>query len=246
VVRTSDFLLPDEYSSARSSRYPSISFSPTTGLWGPASEAVAETTSSAIDIWVRQVVVESPGSFASDKRQEVKSVVDSAIAKALVDVQCYAVEEESGASYLSEPVPPPSVPCWSVQNQPTSNSTARSLAFPSAADSQKFARQLSELQLSTSRVEMVKMANSHGTRRKFTSFFSKNGKDLLGLDEQSQDFGEAWWDDALFEMAARERNLEEMKSFKWMLFAARAFVMRFWGLAKVNIYIYRLLILFEC
>lgn len=109
--------------------------------------------------------------------------------------------------------------CWAVQTQPTVDITARSLAFASAEESKKFAINFSTLQLSTKDLELVKVRNSQG-RRRYASFF--NRKDV---DDGS--------DDSVFE-EGRERNQEEMKSATWMIFAARAFVMRFYGLAKVR------------
>jgi hydroxymethylglutaryl-CoA reductase (NADPH) len=108
--------------------------------------------------------------------------------------------------------------CWSVQTQPTLNLTARSFAFTSSNASKEFSNNIAAADLSTSHLELLRIPNSQG--RRYTSFF--NRKPLVDGT-----------DDIVFQ-AARARSQEEMQSVKWMIYAGRAFILRFWGLAKVS------------
>ncbi|KWU43403.1 putative hydroxymethylglutaryl-CoA reductase [Rhodotorula sp. JG-1b] len=105
--------------------------------------------------------------------------------------------------------------CWSVQTQPTLNLTVKSLAFTSLAGPTQFLSNFSILPLETETVALEKVKRSVG-RKRYTSFFNRGRDDFVveGPDQPSED---------------RKR---EMESVQWMLFAAKVFVLRFWGLAK--------------
>lgn len=108
--------------------------------------------------------------------------------------------------------------CWSVQTQPTLNLTVKSLAFTSLAGPTQFLTNFSILPLETETVALEKVKRSVG-RKRYTSFFNRGRDDFVveGPDQPSED---------------RKR---EMQSVQWMLFAAKVFVLRFWGLAKVSL-----------
>lgn len=104
--------------------------------------------------------------------------------------------------------------CWIDKGYPSTQLIAHSIAFRSEAASLAFPLNLSTIELAPQGFAMKKLATAVGPQR-YMSFFSR--KD--GVEE-------------IYE-GARERSQEEMQSVTWMIFAARAFVMRFYGLIKV-------------
>lgn len=107
--------------------------------------------------------------------------------------------------------------CWEATSQPTLNRTARSFAFTSPQAASIFGSALAQQHLSS---ETLQFEQSRRKRTSYTSFFGR------GNDKQQVH-------DVLVD-EPHDRTLEDMKSVKWMLFAARAFVMRFYGLAKAS------------
>lgn len=107
--------------------------------------------------------------------------------------------------------------CWNVQTQPTLNLTVKSFAFTSLVGPNQFLSNFTILPLETETVALEKVKRSVG-RKRYTSFFNRGREDFVveGPDQPSED---------------RKR---EMESVQWMLFAAKVFVLRFWGLAKVR------------
>ncbi|BGO95077.1 hypothetical protein NBRC10512_006360 [Rhodotorula toruloides] len=105
--------------------------------------------------------------------------------------------------------------CWKVQTQPALNLTVKSFAFESLVGPTQFFANFSTLPLETETVALEKVRRSQG-RKRYTSFFNRGQDDFVveGSDQPSED---------------RKR---EMESVHWVLFAAKVFVLRFWGLAK--------------
>ncbi|GAA5863053.1 hypothetical protein JCM8547_002783 [Rhodosporidiobolus lusitaniae] len=201
VVRNSDFLLYDDDvlpSAGNLNRHPSITFSPSTGLWSSVSPS-APATDSAVELWLRQVVVEVPTAMAAARKGEVKELLDANAALAFDGIEdCYEVNGE----------------CFKLQTQPTLNLTVKSFAFNSLVGPTQFLNNFTILPLETEKVALEKVKRA-GVKR-YTSFFNRGRDNFLVEDavEPSED------------------RRKEMESVQWMLFAAKAFVLRFWGLAK--------------
>lgn len=220
VVRTSDFLLYDDSLSAPSSspRYPSIAYTPSTGLWSSVPPSLTTDDSSstpAVELWLKQLVVEVPTTLPVAQTLQMKEIISSGTAAALSapEVECYKA--------------PGSSDCWDVQTQPTLNRTARSFAFTSPTSAKAFSAAFHSLpSLRSSSLELKALPKRRRGTRNYASFFSR----ARGEDEASSRSGEEE-DAAEWEV---ERSMEDMKSVKWMLYAVRAFVMRFYGLAKVG------------
>lgn len=179
---------------------------------------------------MRQLVVEVPAagidpSIASD----IKSTLDAATPRALDGLDCYKLGN--------------SRTCWSVETQPTLNRTARSFVFNSAEASKEFATRLVAQPAllapssSSSRVALKRQQRARRGPRSYTSFFSRNTPvDGAGKTTDDSDtdlvLDDTWIGDEVND-GLFEKSREDMRSAKWMLFAARAFIMRFYGLAKV-------------
>lgn len=108
--------------------------------------------------------------------------------------------------------------CWSVQTQPTLNLTVKSFAFSSLVGPTQFLSNFTLMPLETDAVALDKVSARSVGRKRYTSFFNRGRDDFVveAPDQPSED---------------RKR---EMESVQWMLFAAKVFVLRFWGLAKVR------------
>ncbi|BGP57886.1 3-hydroxy-3-methylglutaryl-coenzyme A (HMG-CoA) reductase isozyme [Rhodotorula sphaerocarpa] len=106
--------------------------------------------------------------------------------------------------------------CWSVQTQPTLNLTVKSFAFSSLVGPTQFLSNFTLMPLETDAVALDKVSARSVGRKRYTSFFNRGRDDFVveAPDQPSED---------------RKR---EMESVQWMLFAAKVFVLRFWGLAK--------------
>ncbi|GAA6010512.1 hypothetical protein JCM10207_001340 [Rhodosporidiobolus poonsookiae] len=202
VVRNSDFLLYDDDvlpSPSAYNRHPSIAFAPTTGLWSPVSPS-EPASEDALELWLRQVIVEVPTALSVARKNEVKELLDANSALAFEGIEdCYEVNGE----------------CFKLQTQPTLNLTVKSFAFKSLVGPTQFLNNFSTLPMETETVALEKVRRTQG-RKRYTSFFNRGREDFVVEDsaEPSED---------------RKR---EMASVQWMLFAAKAFVLRFWGLAK--------------
>ncbi|GAA6030905.1 hypothetical protein JCM8097_008929 [Rhodosporidiobolus ruineniae] len=202
VVRNSDFLLYDDDvlpSPDALNRHPSIAFSPSTGLWNPVAPS-EPAANDAVELWLRQVIVEVPNAMAVARKSEVKELIDASAALAFDGIEdCYEVNGE----------------CFKLQTQPTLNLTVKSFAFKSLVGPTQFLNNFSALPLETETVALEKVRRTQG-RKRYTSFFNRGREDFVVEDaaEPSED------------------RRKEMESVQWMLFAAKAFVLRFWGLAK--------------
>ncbi|GAA5945411.1 uncharacterized protein JCM15063_003012 [Sporobolomyces koalae] len=104
--------------------------------------------------------------------------------------------------------------CWTAQTQPTLNLTVKSFAFSSLVGPNQFLNNFADIPVETETVALEKVRRTQG-RKRYTSFFNR-GQDDFVVEE------------AEFNMDRKR----EMESVQWMLFAAKAFVLRFWGLAK--------------
>lgn len=106
--------------------------------------------------------------------------------------------------------------CFKLQTQPTLNLTVKSFAFKSIVGPTQFLNNFTTLPLETENVALEKVRRSVGKR--YTSFFNRGRENFVveDLSEPSED------------------RRKEMESVQWMIFAAKAFVLRFWGLAKVR------------
>ncbi|GAA5974602.1 hypothetical protein JCM21900_005683 [Sporobolomyces salmonicolor] len=201
VVRNSDFLLYDDDvlpSANTLNRHPSIAFAPSDGLWSsvsPSDPAPAD----AVELWLRQVIVEIPKDLATARKSEAKALLDEEVALAFQGIEdCYEVDGN----------------CWKTQTQPTLNLTVKSFAFSSLVGPTQFLNNFSNLSLNTETVALEKARSTQG-RRRYTSFFNRGHDDFI-----------------VEETEFNEERKKEMESVQWMIFAAKAFVMRFWGLAK--------------
>jgi len=106
--------------------------------------------------------------------------------------------------------------CWEVQTQPTLNLTVKSFAFSSLVGPTQFLNNFASVPTETETVALEKVRRTQG-RKRYTSFFNRGQDDFV-----------------VEEVEFNEERKREMESVQWMLFAAKAFVMRFWGLAKVS------------
>ncbi|GAA5983732.1 hypothetical protein JCM5350_002374 [Sporobolomyces pararoseus] len=104
--------------------------------------------------------------------------------------------------------------CWQVQTQPTLNLTVKSFAFSSLVGPTRFLNNFNDIPTETETVALEKVRRTQG-RKRYTSFFNRGQDDFV-----------------VEEVEFNEERKREMESVQWMLFAAKAFVMRFWGLAK--------------
>ncbi|GAA5824725.1 hypothetical protein JCM11251_005316 [Rhodosporidiobolus azoricus] len=202
VVRNSDFLLYDDDvvpSPSSLNRHPSIAFSPTTGLWSSVSPS-EPASNDALELWLRQVIVEAPNAMAVARKDEVKELLDANAELAFQGIEdCYEVQGE----------------CFKLQTQPTLNLTVKSFAFKSLVGPTQFLTNFSNLPLETETVALEKVRRTGG-RKRYTSFFNRGQEDFV-IEEAGQ---------------PNEDRRKEMESVQWMIFAAKAFVLRFWGLAK--------------
>lgn len=220
VVRESDFLLYDDSLTPRTdSRHPFMSYSPASGLWTAAQPALAGTSEPAKELWLRQLTVEIPSEIASSRASSVKAAIDATVPKALEGVDCYRLDGRT---------------CWSVETQPSLNRTARTYLFNSAEASKMFAANFVAQPSLKSDHLSLKARRSRNTIRRYTSFFSGNS-DLASRAESDSMFDDVWISDDVDGLV--EKSREDMRSAKWMLFAIRAFVMRFYGLAKVRVHV---------
>ncbi|GAA6004428.1 uncharacterized protein JCM10292_007063 [Rhodotorula paludigena] len=202
VVRSSDFLLYDDDvlpSANAANRHPSIVFAPSTGLWSSVSPS-EPAVDDAVELWLRQVIVEVPNAMPVARKDEVKDLLDANAALAFKGVDdCYEVRGE----------------CWKVQTQPALNLSVKTFAFSSLVGPTQFLNNFSALPLETETVALEKVRRMGG-RRRYTSFFNR-GRDDFVVEDASE---------------PNEERKKEMESVQWMLFAAKVFVLRFWGLAK--------------
>ncbi|GAA5968653.1 hypothetical protein JCM11641_007712 [Rhodosporidiobolus odoratus] len=202
VVRTSDFLLYDDDvvpSAHNLNRHPSIAFSPSTGLWTPVSPSEPAADES-VELWLRQVIVESPNAMAIARKNEVRELLDANAVLAFDGINdCHQVNGNS----------------FRHQAQPALNLTVKSFAFDSLVGPTQFLTNFSNLPLETETVALEKVKRMQG-RQRYTSFFNR-GQDDFVIEDASE---------------PSEDRRKEMESVKWMLFATKAFVLRFWGLAK--------------
>ncbi|KAK4046320.1 3-hydroxy-3-methylglutaryl-coenzyme A (HMG-CoA) reductase isozyme [Microbotryomycetes sp. JL201] len=225
LVRTSDFLLYDDsLSVAPESWYPFISYSPSTGLWSalpttaslplnhnPNADSSQTLATNTRELWMKQIVVESPPHASPSLTNQVKQTLDKSTKHALVAVDCYKLPKQHQ--------------CWTVETQPTLNRTARSFVFTDATSSREFGSTFASLSLSSDSL-LLKPKHRRRVTRSYASFFSRSDD---GSNQHSNVVAEA---EAGEYDGVYEKSLEDMRSAKWMLFAARAFVMRFYGLAK--------------
>lgn len=108
--------------------------------------------------------------------------------------------------------------CWETTTTAGKETFIRSYAFASGNGSSLFQKNFSKQSFATSNIELVRTRATRGGQ--YMSFF--NRKPVL---EQL--------DESLYS-EARETTPEDMQGAKWVLLAARAFVMRFWSLLKVS------------
>ncbi|BGP19514.1 hypothetical protein JCM10213_006334 [Rhodosporidiobolus nylandii] len=202
VVRNSDFLLYDDDvvpSPNTLNRHPSIAFSPSTGLWSPVSPS-EPAADEAVELWLRQVIVEVPNAMAVARKNEVRELLDANAELAFDGIEdCYEVNGE----------------CFKLQTQPALNLTVKSFAFKSLVGPTQFLTNFSSLPLETETVALEKVRRNGG-RKRYTSFFNR-GRDDFVVEDSAE---------------PNEDRRKEMESVQWMIFAAKAFVLRFWGLAK--------------
>ncbi|KDE08149.1 hypothetical protein MVLG_01630 [Microbotryum lychnidis-dioicae p1A1 Lamole] len=203
VVRTSDFLNDEFDRPLGDNQYPTISYDPASHLWSPSIANSAAPVGS-VELYLKQLVVEVPLGLDIVRSTEVKDTLDNATRVALEGVDCYKIGNGD---------------CWMVETQPSLNRTARTLAFASAAASRDFSLNFVKLPLSSPTLDVK--ARKTRKARTYTSFLSRGGS----KDDSAQP-------EELLVEERSERSLEEMQSVKWMIFAVRAFVMRFYGLAK--------------
>ncbi|GAA5937137.1 hypothetical protein JCM3775_001560 [Rhodotorula graminis] len=200
VVRNSDFLLYDDdaaLGASAANRHPSIAFAPSTGLWSSVSPS-EPAPANAVELWLRQVIVEVPTAMAAARKSEVKELLDADSALAFDGIEdCYAVRGE----------------CWKAQTQPALNLTVKSFAFTSLVGPTQFLSNFSVSPLETETVALEKVRQ--GGRKRYTSFFNRGREDFV-----------------VEPTAPNEDRKREMESVQWALFAAKVFVLRFWGLAK--------------
>ncbi|BGP51148.1 3-hydroxy-3-methylglutaryl-coenzyme A (HMG-CoA) reductase isozyme [Rhodotorula kratochvilovae] len=200
VVRNSDFLLYDDdavLGASAANRHPSISFAPSTGLWNSVSPS-EPAPANAVELWLRQVIVEVPNAMAVARKGEVKELLDANSALASGGIEdCHQVGGE----------------CWTYQTQPALNLTVKSFAFDSLVGPTQFLSNFSTLPLETETVALEKVRQ--GGRKRYTSFFNRGREDFIVED-----------------VTPNEDRKREMESVQWMIFAAKVFVLRFWGLAK--------------
>ncbi|KAK4052630.1 3-hydroxy-3-methylglutaryl-coenzyme A (HMG-CoA) reductase isozyme [Microbotryomycetes sp. JL221] len=253
LVRSSDFLLYDDsVSVAPESWYPFIVYSPSTGLWsalpttssGPSlisaatkgstdTDNTVTTSSSSRELWMKQVVVEAQPTTSLSHLTKLKQTLDKSTNQALSSVDCYKLDNE----------------CWTVETQPTLNRTARSFVFNTVDSSKLFAKQFRQVVSLSSSINDDKDKSStlmlkpkaprRRATRNYTSFFSRSQDASVGQQHhhhrQHSDDNEREYS-SLEETGeydgVYEKSLEDMRSAKWMLFAVRAFIMRFYGLAK--------------
>ncbi|GAA6060323.1 hypothetical protein JCM10212_000420 [Sporobolomyces blumeae] len=104
--------------------------------------------------------------------------------------------------------------CWKTQTQPALNLTVKSFAFSSLVGPTQFLNNFATVPVETETVALEKIRRTQG-RRRYTSFFNRGQDDFV-----------------VEETEFNEERKREMESVQWMLFAAKAFVLRFWGLAK--------------
>ncbi|GAA5907481.1 hypothetical protein JCM6882_003872 [Rhodosporidiobolus microsporus] len=202
VVRNSDFLLYDDDvvpSPNNLNRHPSIAYSPSTGLWSSVSPS-EPASNDAVELWLRQVIVEAPNAMAVARKDEVKELLDANAELAFNGIKdCYEVGGE----------------CFKLQTQPTLNLTVKSFAFKSLVGPTQFLTNFSNLPLETETVALEKVRRTGG-RKRYTSFFNRGQEDFVVEDASEPN----------------EDRRKELESVQWMIFAAKAFVLRFWGLAK--------------
>ncbi|GAA5916833.1 uncharacterized protein JCM6883_002386 [Sporobolomyces salmoneus] len=104
--------------------------------------------------------------------------------------------------------------CWQAQSQPTLNLTVKSFAFESLVGPTQFLNNFANVPTETETVALEKVRRTQG-RKRYTSFFNRGQDDFV-----------------VEEVEFNEERKREMESVQWMLFATKAFIMRFWGLAK--------------
>lgn len=210
VIRTSDFLVLDDQlpsSSAVHTRHStaSIKHDGLTGLWHNAPSYVQQPDNEhGTELWLRQFVVEFPATASPDAVQQLNSTFENGVSSILRGTSCHKTTQGR---------------CLATDFTPSPNSFGRSFAFDSQEASLEFANRLKGIDLSTPSLS-VRPLNKPIKRTHYVSLFNRNPQ----VDHLVSD----GWD------SAKERNLEEMRSVKWIIFAARAFVLRFWGLAKVT------------
>lgn len=117
---------------------------------------------------------------------------------------------------------PQSADCWSFNKDVTSNLSIQSFAFASQDASTDFKANFAQRDVAVQGLVLDPVQKSNAARKRQASFFS-------GKREQEHDAPE---DDVVDEAAVRNR--EELQSVRWMIFAVKAFLLRFWGLAKVR------------
>ncbi|SCV74476.1 BQ2448_8115 [Microbotryum intermedium] len=204
VVRTSDFLNDEFDRPLGDNQYPTILYDPASHLWSP-SVANSAAPVGSVELYLKQLVVEVPLGLELARSIEIKDTLDNATRVALNGVDCYKIGNGE---------------CWMVETQPSLNRTARSLAFATAAASREFSLNFVKLPLSSPTFDVE--ARKTRKARTYTSFLSRGGSKEDSIQPEE-----------LLVEERSERSLEEMQSVKWMIFAVRAFVMRFYGLAKV-------------
>ena len=206
VVRTSDFLLLDDDSAFLTARAPSVLYSPLTARWTPLP--VTPTLPTDGDTAPLHLWLRQL--FVEAPRSfpaQESQEIDQVVHEAVAQALDQASCYQGATAH-----------CWIDEHSPSQNLSATSFAFLSEDASFRFLANLSTIDLATSTTQLKKLSGSEG-RRRYMSFFRR--KDTAEVYEGVE--------------GARERSKEEMQSITWMLFAARAFVMRFYGLARVNI-----------
>lgn len=207
MVRSSDFLVYDPDTPSDSSyRLPTVAFAPSTGLWTPVSSYDPHPPES-VELWLRQVLLEFPDTLPAAKKDQVREIVQAGTRTAIQGVDCY-----KGA--LSDD-------CWTFVNQPTLNLSVSSLAFANQEAAKDFARNFAQLVLPVDGVVLAPVQRTL-PRRGYSSFFS--GRGAIGVQ-----------DGVDISPEQLEKSREELQSVRWMIFAVKAFLLRFWGLARVRL-----------
>ncbi|KAK4703272.1 hydroxymethylglutaryl-CoA reductase (NADPH), partial [Phenoliferia sp. Uapishka_3] len=205
VVRSSEFLIHDPDTPSSAYKLPTIAFQPSTGLWSPVS-AYEASPANSVELWLRQVILDFPRNLPAAKKDQVRSLVQATTSSALEGTDCYHAPDADSN-------------CWAFSKEVTSNLSVQSFAFASQDASKDFARNFAALDLSVQGLVLDPVQKSQLRKRPSSFFSGKNAVEDAGADDDVTD-------------ATALKNREQLQSVRWMIFAVKAFLLRFWGLAK--------------
>ncbi|KAM0746665.1 hypothetical protein T439DRAFT_306082 [Meredithblackwellia eburnea MCA 4105] len=221
VVRTSDFLVYDPSSSSSTASLrnsstsssspssstvdPTVTFSPVTGIWSTYDPSQhAHNDEHQVELYLQQLGLEFGNTIDPSKRNEVISLVSNTISASSPKVDPITRTPTLNSTYLTYFHPSTPQPLVPLPKTLVPAVLLAPLSSPS-----------SSLKPSISSSSTNRKRRTH-----YSSFFS-------GPQSGSGSLLEPEWNEELW-----ERSREELMSTRWVIFALKAFVLRFWGLAK--------------